>query len=63
MAQPLTADTGALATALAGLGIDAVQGTALNDAVVTGVRALATAPVASRRVLIVLTDGNDSSSP
>ena len=62
VAQPLTADTGALATALASLGSDPQSGTALNDAVAIGIKELATAPVASRRVLIVMTDGKDSSS-
>ncbi len=62
VAQPLTADTGALATALAGLGSDHQSGTALNDAVAISIKELATAPVASRRVLIVMTDGKDSSS-
>lgn len=62
VAQPLTADTGALATALANLSSDHQSGTALNDAVAIGIKELATAPVASRRVLIVMTDGKDSSS-
>jgi tight adherence protein B len=60
--QPLTADTGALATALAGVTSDHVAGTALNDAVAISVKELATAPVTARRVLIVMTDGKDSSS-
>ncbi len=62
VAQPLTSDTGALAAALAGLTSDHQSGTALNDAVAIGVKELATAPVTSRRVLIVMTDGKDSSS-
>ena len=60
--QPLTSDTSALAAALTSLGSDHQSGTALNDAVAIGVKELATAPVAARRVLIVMTDGKDSSS-
>ena len=60
--QPLTSDTSQLATALAGLQSDHQSGTALNDAVAIGIKELATAPVATRRVLIVMTDGKDSSS-
>jgi tight adherence protein B len=60
--QPLTADTGALATALASVTSDHVSGTALNDGIAIGIKELSTAPVASRRVLIVMTDGKDSSS-
>jgi tight adherence protein B len=60
--QPLTNDTSALAAALTSLGSDHQSGTALNDAVAIGVKELATAPVSARRVLIVMTDGKDSSS-
>jgi tight adherence protein B len=60
--QPLTSDTASLASALAATTSDHTPGTALNDAVSTGVKELATAPAASRRVLIVMTDGVDSSS-
>ena len=60
--QPFTSDTGALATARPALDVDDQSGTALNDAVAIGVKELATAPVAARRVLIVMTDGKDSSS-
>jgi len=44
VAQPLTSDTGALATTLAGMGSDHVSGTALNDAVAIGIKELATSP-------------------
>jgi tight adherence protein B len=60
--QPLTSDTSQLATALTSLQSDHQSGTALNDAVAIGIKELATAPVATRRVLIVMTDGKDSSS-
>ena len=60
--QPLTADTAALANVLSTTTSDHTPGTALNDAVSLGVKELATAPAASRRVLIVMTDGVDSSS-
>ncbi|MDX6377417.1 MAG: tight adherence protein [Gaiellaceae bacterium] len=60
--QPLTADTAALATALANLTNDHTPGTALNDGALLGVKELASAPVSARRVLVVMTDGKDSSS-
>jgi tight adherence protein B len=60
--QPLTSDTAALANALQATTSDHTAGTALNDAVSIGVKELASAPAASRRVLIVMTDGVDSSS-
>lgn len=62
VAQSLTADTATLATALQSLTSDKQSGTALNDAVAIGVKELGGAPATSRRVLIVLTDGKDSSS-
>ena len=47
--------------ALRTLGVDAVQGTALNDAVRLAARRLAGEP-AGARVLVIVTDGNDVSS-
>jgi tight adherence protein B len=60
--QPLTSDTASLANALSATTSDHTSGTALNDAVSLGVKELATAPATARRVLIVMTDGVDSSS-
>ena len=44
------------------MAVDGVQGTALDDGIVTAARELAAAPATSRRVLVVLTDGKDTSS-
>ncbi len=62
MAQPLTSDRGALATTIEGLKTDSVKGTALHDALKLGVAELQSAPATARRILVVLTDGRDSSS-
>jgi tight adherence protein B len=60
--QSLTASPDALRAALASMAVDSVQGTALDDGIVTAARELAAAPTTSRRVLVVLTDGKDTSS-
>jgi tight adherence protein B len=57
--QPFTDDQTALNNAVNGLDIDAVQGTALEDAIMTGARALASEDPKRRRVMIVLTDGDN----
>jgi tight adherence protein B len=62
MPQGLTADTTVLRAAVAGLSSDTVQGTAVNDAALLAVRELARSKADARRVLVLLTDGKDSSS-
>lgn len=60
--QPLTSDLTALRTSLRGVDIAAAPGTALNDAIAAGIRELASTPDTTRRVLIVLADGEDNAS-
>ena len=60
--QPFTDDQSALDRTVDALAIDIVQGTALHDAVVAGARGLASEDPARRRVMIVLTDGDDTTS-
>jgi tight adherence protein B len=59
-ASPLTTDPTSIAAALREVSLSAKQGTALYDGLLDGVRTLADAE--GRRVLIVLTDGDDISS-
>ncbi len=61
VAQPLTADTAKLDASLGSVAVSAQQGTALYDAVRQASEDLSTAP-GGRRVLVVLSDGGDSSS-
>jgi len=58
----LTDDEARLALAVDGLRVDAVQGTALHDGIAAGIAELASDTDALRRVLVVLTDGNDRDS-
>jgi tight adherence protein B len=60
--QPFTDSIDSLDRAVSGLAIDLVQGTALNDGVTAAARALASEDPARRRVMIVLTDGDDTTS-
>ena len=60
-ASPLTTDPTSLAAALRNVSLSTAQGTALYDGLLDGVRTLADAG-SGRRVLIVLTDGDDISS-
>jgi tight adherence protein B len=60
-ASPLTTDPTSIAAALREVTLSAKQGTALYDGLLDGVRTLADAG-SGRRVLIVLTDGDDISS-
>jgi tight adherence protein B len=59
---PFSGDTSSLYGVVGGLQIDAVQGTALHDAVVTASRGLSSEDSSRRRVMVVLTDGDDYSS-
>src|SRR5262249_55254442 len=61
VAQPLTADGGALDGALHQVAVSSQQGTALYDAVQQASEDLSTSP-GGRRVLVVLSDGGDNSS-
>jgi tight adherence protein B len=60
-ASPLTTDPTSIAAALREVALSTKQGTALYDGLLDGVRTLADAG-SGRRVLIVLTDGDDISS-
>jgi tight adherence protein B len=60
-ASPLTTDPTSIAAALRNVSLSGTQGTALYDGLLDGVRTLADAG-SGRRVLIVLTDGDDISS-
>jgi tight adherence protein B len=60
-ASPLTTDPTSVAAALREVTLSSKQGTALYDGLLDGVRTLADAG-SGRRVLIVLTDGDDISS-
>ena len=60
-ASPLTTDPTSIAAALRNVSLSTTQGTALYDGLLDGVRTLADAG-SGRRVLIVLTDGDDISS-
>ena len=60
-ASPLTTDPTSIAAALRNVTLSTEQGTALYDGLLDGVRTLADAG-SGRRVLIVLTDGDDISS-
>jgi tight adherence protein B len=58
--QPLTSDLGAARTSVDSLQRDTIKGTPLNDSVVAAARQLADAPdTVARRVIILLTDGQD----
>jgi tight adherence protein B len=61
VAQPFTADAATLDASLGSVAVSAQQGTALYDAVRQASEDLSTAP-GGRRVLVVLSDGGDSSS-
>ncbi len=61
-AQPLTADGVRLREALDGIAISARQGTRLHDGIAAGLRELVGTPATTRRVLIVLADGEDNAS-
>jgi tight adherence protein B len=60
--QDLTGDSTAIATALQQVGTSPKEGTALYDAVVLASSSLASANDGARKVLVLLTDGADSSS-
>ena len=60
--QPMTADPTRVAGSLRDIAIDPQQGTALNDGIAAGIRELASTPPTTRRVLIVLADGEDNAS-
>jgi tight adherence protein B len=60
-ASPLTTDPTSIAAALREVTLASKQGTSLYDGLIDGIRALADAG-SGRRVLVVLTDGDDTSS-
>jgi tight adherence protein B len=60
--QPLTRDPNELALGLHAVAIDPTQGTALNDGVAAAVEELETRPPTTRRVVVVLSDGEDNAS-
>jgi tight adherence protein B len=60
-ASPLTTDPTSIAAALREVTLSKKQGTALYDGLLDGIRTLADAGV-GRRVLVVLTDGDDTNS-
>lgn len=62
VAQELTPDTTTLRDAIGALALGETKGTALYDGIRDAIEATASADPASRRVVIVLTDGADTSS-
>ncbi len=62
VAQTLTDDTATLRTSIGSLALGATKGTALYDGIRDAIEATAGADPTSRRVVVVLTDGADTSS-
>ena len=62
VAQPLTSDLTVAAGSIATLTADHVPGTTINDAAMLALKELGTSTDATRRIILLLSDGRDSNS-